>query len=104
MAGSSFLADYEPVAVRIARFWRDHPAGSVRTEIVAAPDGEFVVRAEIRRDSTAAAPDATGHAREVIGEGNVNRSSALENAETSSIGRALAALGYSPKRQRQRTS
>ena len=36
---------------------------------------------------------ATGTASEVIGQGNVNRASALENAETSAIGRALATLG-----------
>lgn len=38
---------------------------------------------------------ATGHAEEIRGAGNVNRTSALENAETSAIGRALAALGVS---------
>lgn len=36
---------------------------------------------------------ATGHSWEVIGAGHVNSTSALENAETSAIGRALAALG-----------
>jgi len=35
----------------------------------------------------------TGHASEVIGEGHVNKTSALENAETSAIGRALASMG-----------
>ena len=36
---------------------------------------------------------ATGTACEVIGDGNVNKASAVENAETSAVGRALAALG-----------
>lgn len=36
---------------------------------------------------------ATGTACEIIGAGNVNKASALENAETSAIGRALATLG-----------
>jgi hypothetical protein len=36
---------------------------------------------------------ATGHSWEVIGVGHVNATSALENAETSAVGRALAALG-----------
>lgn len=35
----------------------------------------------------------TGFAQEVIGEGNVNKTSALENAETSAVGRALAMMG-----------
>ena len=37
---------------------------------------------------------ATGHAFEFWGDGKVNTSSALENAETSAIGRALAAAGW----------
>src|SRR5215207_2105243 len=36
---------------------------------------------------------ATGHACEFWGSTNVNRTSAVENAETGAIGRALAALG-----------
>ncbi len=36
---------------------------------------------------------ATGHASEVIGDSNINKTSALENAETSAIGRALGNLG-----------
>lgn len=49
-----------------------------------------VVRADVRDGEKII---ATGHAAEVWGQGNVNRTSALENAETSAIGRALAALG-----------
>ena len=37
---------------------------------------------------------ATGHAEEVRASSQINKTSALENAETSAIGRALAALGY----------
>jgi len=37
----------------------------------------------------------TGHAEEIRGQGPVNRTSALENCETSAIGRALAAIGLS---------
>lgn len=36
---------------------------------------------------------SSGHASEVVGAGSVNRTSALENAETSAIGRALALFG-----------
>jgi hypothetical protein len=35
----------------------------------------------------------SGYAEEIRGQGNVNKTSALENAETSAIGRALASLG-----------
>lgn len=37
----------------------------------------------------------SGMAEEIRGQGNVNKTSALENCETSAIGRALAALGLS---------
>jgi hypothetical protein len=35
----------------------------------------------------------SGMAEEIRGQGNVNKTSALENCETSAIGRALASLG-----------
>jgi len=36
----------------------------------------------------------TGHAEEVIGSSMINKTSALENAETSAVGRALAFAGF----------
>ena len=45
-------------------------------------------------------PDATGHAQEHVTEKGVNSTSALENCETSAIGRALANLGYAAKGKR----
>ncbi len=39
-------------------------------------------------------PQATGMAFEIDGQGMANKTSALENAETSAIGRALANAGY----------
>jgi hypothetical protein len=36
---------------------------------------------------------ATGHSEEYRADGKINATSALENSETSAIGRALAALG-----------
>ena len=35
----------------------------------------------------------TGHAQEIIGDGFINKTSALENAETSAVGRACAMAG-----------
>lgn len=103
------LADYEPVQARLAKFWSDHPDGRIVTTIVPAPEGQWIVRTEVWRDvlinndvTTMASqpPDATGYAQEVIGQGNVNKTSALENCETSSIGRALANLGYATTAER----
>lgn len=110
------LNDYEPVADRIEKFWKDHPSGQIITELVHFDEKHFIVRAAVWRvsvkvlverllDDGAGAklfdqPDATGYAEEIVGSGNVNRTSALENCETSAIGRALANLGYASKAQR----
>lgn len=94
-----FLKDYEPVEDRLAKFWADHPEGRVLTELLPASEGEFIVKAYAYRN-TQEEVAATGLAHEVIGQGNVNKTSALENCETSAIGRALANLGYAPKGKR----
>ena len=89
------LDDYEPVQARIGRFWDDHKAlGFVTTEIVSTPaDGtSWVVKATVGDGIVL----ATGYAEEIPGQGNVNKTSALENCETSAIGRALANAGYTP--------
>lgn len=88
---------YTAVAVRleIARRFLGDTIG-VETEIVhygTEKGCPIVVRATIRN------PDgriiAQGTAEEIRGAGNVNQTSALENAETSALGRALAMLGLS---------
>lgn len=91
------LANYEPVEDRLARFWADHKNGRIITELIPAPEGQWIVRTLVWRDGSTDQPDATGYAHEVVGSSGVNRTSALENCETSSIGRALANLGYAPK-------
>lgn len=100
------LADYETVDSRIKRFYADHADAAIRTELVEY-SGEvgktrWIVRAEVFRDRTFPAADATGYAFENDGEGMANRTSALENCETSAIGRALANLGYSGDRRASR--
>ena len=55
-------------------------------------DGQrVVVKAFIRREDGTVI--ATGYAEEIRGSSNVNRTSAIENCETSAWGRALACLG-----------
>lgn len=56
------------------------------------PEAPVVVRAVIRRLSDGSIV-ATGHAEEWRSASYVNKTSAIENAETSAVGRALAALG-----------
>jgi hypothetical protein len=56
------------------------------------------MRAEIYRNQDDASPASTGHAFENRSEGYVNKTSYIENCETSAVGRALALLGYEIKR------
>lgn len=94
------LDNYETVEDRLARFWQQHPDGRVHTELAPAPDGQWIIRAEVYRNGDDPHPWATGYAHEVVGATPVNRTSALENCETSAIGRALANAGYATKGQR----
>ena len=91
------LEGYETVADRLHRFWSDCPMGRVITELVAYSDQGFIVRCEVWTDRDRERPDATGFAEERVGSNPVNRTSALENCETSAVGRALANLNYAAK-------
>lgn len=102
--GKFNLNDYETVAERIRRFKADYPDSRIETDLVEAngPVGKtrWTVKASIWCDRATATgeydrPDATGWAMEVDGSGMANNTSALENCETSAIGRALANLNYS---------
>lgn len=94
------FADYVPVSERLEHFYKDYPSGRVLTSIVEhdAEHGFVLIRAEIYRQHDDAMPAATGHAFENRSEGYVNKTSYIENCETSATGRALALLGYEIKR------
>lgn len=97
------LADYETVDSRIHRFYEAHKNGRIITHLVETRTNDlgqivqYVFKAEVFRDATDEKPAATGYAEEVMGSNPVNRTSPLENCETSAIGRCLANLGFSPK-------
>ena len=87
------LDNYEPVAVRLAR-WLEQTDGQPRviTHLVHYQENRCVFRAELWVGDVLI---ATGWAEETRGDGNVNRTSHLENCESSSVGRALANAGLS---------
>lgn len=98
--------DYSTVDERLRLFWSENPDGRISSETIEI-NGEigatrWVVRAEVYRDATQSEPTATGYAFEVDGTGMANQSSALENCETSAIGRALANAGYSGDKRANR--
>jgi hypothetical protein len=91
------LEAYAPVQERIGEFYRDFPLGCIQTRLVREDGPEVVFEARLYRnpDEVQAGVYTTGWAREVEGKNPVNRTSHLENCESSAIGRALANLGYS---------
>lgn len=88
------LQNYETVAQRLERFWTDHPSGKVLTELIEAGSNYWIFKATIYKKNDDVNPISTGHAHEVIGASQINKTSALEVCETSAVGRALALAGY----------
>ncbi len=82
---------YETVALRVHKFREAYPSHRLITDILHRDIECVVMVAKI------VAPDgcvmATGHAEEYRKASEINRTSAVENCETSAIGRALAAFG-----------
>lgn len=105
------LADYETVEERIRRFYADNPKGRIitknQTKTSDREKGVWIVKAEIWLPNAdevlqGAYLKSTGLAFEIDGVGMANKTSALENAETSAIGRALANAGYSGNKRASR--
>jgi hypothetical protein len=94
------LSDYQPVEERLILFWKDHPDGQIQTEIMESTASRFIVKASIFRTEADPRPWTTGLAEETVQGRGVNATSALENCETSAIGRALANAGYATKGKR----
>lgn len=89
------LSNYATVEERLALFWADHPNGRITTELVAGDITTWCLfRAAIYRNHDDHHPVATGYAFEERTERGVNQTSWIENAETSSLGRAAANWVY----------
>jgi hypothetical protein len=96
------LEDYETVASRITKLYDAHPDARIQTDNLTTPydreRGTWVVRAVIylsADEQERELPKSNGLAFEIDGAGMANKTSALENCETSAIGRALANMGLS---------
>lgn len=89
------MDEYEPVDARIAKWWERHPNGSIQTEIHYMTDTTFIVKATGYTEDGLIV--ATGFAQEIVSQKGVNANFALENCESSSIGRMLANAGFQAK-------
>jgi hypothetical protein len=94
------LEDYETVEERLVKFWKDYPDARIDTTLVESTLQRFIVKASIYRTEVDAQAWTTGFAEETVSTRGVNSTSALENCETSAIGRALANAGYAAKGKR----
>jgi len=96
------LADYETVDSRIHQFYGSYPHGRIVTEmeLIDMEKGHVVFKAYIYKDEIRTMPDATGYADGFRKDRGVDAQFWINNAETSSIGRALANLGLSAKGKR----
>lgn len=84
--------EYHTVAKRVDTFRKEYGQDySIETEIVSADELIVVMKASIKTKDGFIV--ATGHAEEVRTASMINKTSALENCETSAIGRALASFG-----------
>jgi hypothetical protein len=93
-------ADYAEVAERLPLFWKDCPLGRINTEIITDDGTRIVMKATLWADISHTVPTTTGFAEEVRGSSMVNKTSAIENCETSAIGRALANYQYQGSKKR----
>jgi hypothetical protein len=93
------LEDYETVEERLVKFWKDNPDARITTRLLESTASRFIVEASVFRTQEGHVW-ATGLAEETVQGRGVNATSALENCETSAIGRALANAGYATKGKR----
>lgn len=87
--------DYAEVPQRVTAFRKLYPMGSIRTDIVSLKDGVCVIKAEAwtKDDEGNSVLLGTGLAYEKEGSSFINKTSYIENCETSAVGRALGFCG-----------
>ena len=86
--GKSYVMVHE----RIKEFRKKYPNGSILTEMLSNNDGVCVFKAMVYLGGKEGCV-AVGHAYEKEASSFINKTSYIENAETSAIGRALGVLG-----------
>ena len=87
--------DYVQVNQRVKYFCETYKGGQIITELVSDEGDKCIFKATALIDGVVI---ATGHAYEKEGDGYINKTSYLENCETSAVGRCLgfAGIGIDP--------
>jgi hypothetical protein len=84
---------YVLVSDRVLYFNETYPNGSIETAILSEPNEDTVIiRATITPDNKFGRR-FVAHSQATWDDGYINKTSALENAETSAVGRALGFMG-----------
>ena len=84
--------NYIEVNQRIKAFRMVYPNGSITTEIVSLENGIVTMKTTVRDDEGKIL--ATGYAYEKENSTFINKTSFIENCETSAVGRALGMCGF----------
>lgn len=87
------LSKYQTVQQRIDLFWEKYPNGRFNVDIVSLNESQVVMKAEVWTDKDEEFPRAVDYAEERLSTSGVNRTSFIENASTSVLGRAISQLG-----------
>lgn len=83
--------EYAEVNQRIKAFRMVCPEGTIHTEILSLIDGVVTMKAVVEADGKIL---GTGHAQEKESSSFINKTSFIENCETSAVGRALGMCGF----------
>ena len=84
--------EYVEVNERVKHFREDYPDWCIETEMLSNDDGVCVFKATIKDENGVA--KAVGHAYEKESSSFINKTSYIENCETSAVGRALGMAGF----------
>ena len=89
--------NYAMVSARVQAFRELCPDGAIETEIISLQDGVVTMKATVRDEEGKII--ATGHAQEKESSSFINKTSYIENCETSAVGRAIGMLGIGSDEQ-----
>lgn len=85
---------YAEVNQRIKAFRMVYPNGTIATELLSNENGVCVFKASVYDNDEDTLLLGTGHAYEKESSSFINKTSYIENCETSAVGRALAMAGF----------